>query len=334
MTRENAPALSVVLPVPDSWDRVRQVVRHLRAQTVSDRIELVVVTPSRDALHVPPGDLEGFAGARFVDIAAIRTTGEARAEGVRVARSPITAFAEDHSFPDPGWAEAAIRAHEEGFGAIGLAMRNANGGTAWSWADLLLNFGPSVPPVAAGETAGLPWHNTAYRTDLLRRYGDALPLVLDAESLLQQDLRQRGERLCQLEIATDHTNASRPSFFFHGHFWGARLIWASRASRDGWSAPRRLAVAAASPGLAPLRAVRALRHALRIGLPVRRVVSIGAPVVLGSLAVAAGAATGLLAGLGPTLAHRTRIEFDLRGRVRPEEFAQLHGKDVSRPEPA
>jgi len=260
MTRENAPALSIVLPVPDSWDRVRRVVRHLRAQTVSDRIELVVVTPSRDALHVPPGDLEGFAGARFIDVGAIRTTGEARAEGVRVARSPITAFAEDHSFPDPGWAEAAIRAHEEGFGATGLAMRNANGATAWSWADLLLNFGPSVPPVSTTEAAGLPWHNTAYRTDLLRRYGDALPLVLDAESLLQQDLRQRGERLCQLEIATDHTNASRPSFFFHGHFWGARLIWASRASRDGWSAPRRLAVAAASPGLAPLRAVRALRQ--------------------------------------------------------------------------
>ena len=41
--RGSAPEMSVVIVTPDGYETIRRTVEHLRAQTVKDRLELVIV---------------------------------------------------------------------------------------------------------------------------------------------------------------------------------------------------------------------------------------------------------------------------------------------------
>src|ERR1041385_7570110 len=128
-------ALSVVIATPDTFETIRRTVGRLREQTARDEIELVVVVPSASALAPITGAFDAFASHVVVEVGAVRSIGEANAAGGRRASAPIVALPEDHVLPDPGWAEALIRAHEGAWAAVGVAVRNANPATRISWAD-------------------------------------------------------------------------------------------------------------------------------------------------------------------------------------------------------
>ena len=44
----SSPQMSVVIVTPDSYETIRKTVEHLRAQTVKDRLEIVIVAPSAE----------------------------------------------------------------------------------------------------------------------------------------------------------------------------------------------------------------------------------------------------------------------------------------------
>ena len=111
MDRPTFPAMSVVLITPDHYDAIRKTVRHLRAQTVKNCLELIIVTPLADNLNLDESELQDFCQFRVAEVGPITSTGKALAEGFRQASAPIVAYAEEHSYPEPGWAEALIRAH-------------------------------------------------------------------------------------------------------------------------------------------------------------------------------------------------------------------------------
>lgn len=68
------------------------------------------------------------------------STAEARAAGIRQANAPVVAFVEDHSYPDPDWAERLIEAHRKLWAAVGpVMMVNANPATMISWPIFLSN---------------------------------------------------------------------------------------------------------------------------------------------------------------------------------------------------
>src|SRR5262245_66348489 len=46
-----AAQMSVVLVTPDSYENIRKTMEHLRAQTVPDQLEIVIVAPSLRALN-------------------------------------------------------------------------------------------------------------------------------------------------------------------------------------------------------------------------------------------------------------------------------------------
>jgi hypothetical protein len=62
------PALSVVLPIPVRFALVRRTLRHLGAQTIGERVELLMVMPRGPAADVDRGELAGFVDARVVEI--------------------------------------------------------------------------------------------------------------------------------------------------------------------------------------------------------------------------------------------------------------------------
>jgi hypothetical protein len=67
------PELSVVLITADRYEPLRKTVRAWSRQAGRDRVELIVVGPSRERLAVFESDFSGFAAWRVVEIGAYRS---------------------------------------------------------------------------------------------------------------------------------------------------------------------------------------------------------------------------------------------------------------------
>jgi hypothetical protein len=301
------PLLSVIVVTPDCYATVRQTVNHLRAQSLRARMEVVLVGRSRDALRADEGEVGAFQAFRVVEVGEVRSGAAGYAAGVRHAAAPIVVFAEDHSYPAAGWAEALERAHRDGWAAVGPVVANANAPGAIAWADFLLGYGPWLDPTPAGPVEFLPGHNSSYKRDVLLAYEPALEQWLEAESTLHWDLRARGHRL-YLESAarTHHFNFSRASAWLPATFFSARTFAGRRA--HAWRRTRRLAYACASP-LIPLVRLRRCVRDLRRSRP-RPALSPILPALVVALVVSAvGETIGYLLGPGDAPERVSRYEF-------------------------
>jgi hypothetical protein len=260
------PEMSVVLITRSSFRMIRKTVRHLMRQTVRDRVELLIVAPSVEALGLPDSDVQGFHSVQVIELGPIHSMSDARTAATRRATAPVVAFAEDHCYPDPEWAEYLIEAHQRSCAAVGPAMRNANPRTLTSWVNYLMSFSRWTEPVASGSTDGLPWHNTSYKRELLLAYGDELSSLLCVEGFLQQNLAAQGYRLDLAPRAkVSHVNISRPSCTFEHAFLGGRLFGAFRVRYGKWSRLRRLLYVLAAPLIPAVRLQRSYREIRRIG---------------------------------------------------------------------
>jgi len=204
------PALSVILPTADDFSTIRNTVRALRNQSARSLIELVIVAPDDDP-RIIQSEVEGFANVVVVNGGPLRTSNISRVAGIRRATAPIVVLAEDHSFPEPGWAQALIDAHASAdFAVVGPVFRNANPSSMLSWANLLLEYAPWFDGAERGERSELPGHNSAYKRDQLIMFGDGLEHVFEVESVVQRELRARGGKLLLEPAAiTSHLNFSR-----------------------------------------------------------------------------------------------------------------------------
>lgn len=260
----SSPSLSVVVVTPERFENVRRTVRHLRAQTVQGQIELVLVAPSEHALDdAQPDELEGFQRITTVTPGPIANVDRAGAHGVFAAHAPVVTLIEDHAFPQPGWAEALLAAHQdEPWDVVGPVVLNANPDHMLSWTNLLIAYGAWTQPAAGGEVEALPGHNISYKTERLTAYGDRLPAMLVRGGGLLDDLKAQGARF-YLEPAARiaHTNPSRLDSTVRLRFNAGRLYGARRAADQGWSLAKRTAYVAGGP-LIPLVRFKRLREEL------------------------------------------------------------------------
>jgi len=287
--------LSVIVMTPDTYATIRRTVRRLKAQDVRHLIEVVIVAPSAQGLGEHDNDLQGFHSVRFVEVGSITSTAAARAAGVRAASAPIVAFVEDHSFPANGWAKALLEAHREPWAAVGPAIANANPRTLISWANLAIEYSEWLDPCPSGTVDHLPGHNASYKRAHLLEYGDRLEAMIEAESVLQWDLRARGHRLyLESSARTFHQNFSTPLSWVPLRFHAGRLFASARAR--GWPAWRRAFYAMCAPAIPLVRCVRIVRElrkpGRRRGLLPRILPALTAGLVLDGLGEMVGYATG------------------------------------------
>lgn len=321
--RANAsPALSVIMVTPDRFERLRHTTRRLREQSAAGELEIVVVAPSIATAGVDERDLVGFASYRIVETGPTTSSAVRRAAGVRAASAPLIAFTEDHCLPEPGWARALIDAHREPWAAVGPAFLNGNPDSLTSWVNLLIEYGPWVSPVEAGPRDHIPPHNSSYKRDLLLDYGDRLEGMLEAETVLQWDLRARGhELILEPAAATRHFNISLPGATIPLRVAVGRMFGAARA-RD-WSFARRAAYAAASPLIPFVRFARLVPIARRCGRG-RRIFPVVLPALLAGLFLdGLGELLGYMLGGGESVARVTGFEYDRERYMRQRERVEI-----------
>jgi hypothetical protein len=318
MKEHRSPELSVVLVTPDDFETIAATVRHLRAQTVRDRLELVLVAPSAGGIGLPRPELNGFLQTRVVAIGTVRSWAHAMAAGIREAAAPVVALGEDHSFPEPGWAEALIAAHGGDWAAVGPVVGNANPGSMVSWADLLIGYGPWLEPAGGRAVEFLPGHNSSYKRAVLLEYGEALEEMLESETILHWDLRARGCGL-YLEPAakTNHMNFSVGTTWAVVQVYAGRMFAASRARN--WPPLRRLAYAGAAPLIPLVRLWRILRRLSGAARPRAPFPHVFPALILGLALDGAGQALGYLFGAGKTAQPLAHFEFHRERYVRKQD---------------
>lgn len=308
-----APALTVVLPTWDTFDALRTTVAHLTAQTVAGSIELIICAPSAERAAVDVEAVRGLHSVRVLEAGPLKEMGPVRARAVREASADVVAFAEDHCFPYPDWAEALLAAHAEPHAAVGPAVYNANPESRISWADLLIEYGRWVAPGRRGEVELLPGHNSSYKRDVLLQYGHELDSLMEAETVLFWDLRRRGYTLLFEPAArVRHTNFSRLGPYLSVLWHLGRSFGGKRA--EPWSVARRAAYALAAPAIPFIRLNHIVRTAIDNRVSIRRLV-LTSPALLAGLAVDCVAqATGAAFGAGRSTVRLTAYEFH-RGEV-------------------
>lgn len=295
-----SPVLSVVLVTPASYAEIRTTLRHLSAQTIADRIEVLVISPDPSKVDVPDAVAASFQAVRHHGVGPIESLAHVKASAVPHARAEFIAFAEDHSFPEPDWAENLVAGHEKGYAGVAPEMRNANPDSVVSWVAMFLHFGGTVLIGDEGFEADYPGasHNMSYRKDALLALGDDLGDRMLAELFLHEALRARGGRLrVEPAAVTRHVNVGylRPLLW---HSWvGGRLYGELRYRFGTWPLWRRIVYAGGSPLIPLLRVRRALREMRRAGR-MDLVPRILPPMIAALLVNAAGEATGYLFGMG------------------------------------
>src|SRR5688500_12324264 len=186
--------LSAILNMLADFDAIRKTVRHLCAQTVSKDLELVIVATTETASLVDAEALEPLGGWQVVTADKFPTAASAWAAGIQRARAPLVVLAEDHSFPEPGWAEALIEAHQQDYAAVTPVVRNGNPRSGVSCANYMLCFIEWCWADRSHEVSFGAGHNCSYKRDVLARYSD-LDKQLLSERLLHFDFAARGLRI-------------------------------------------------------------------------------------------------------------------------------------------
>lgn len=293
-----APELSVILPA-DRLAAIERTLAHLRSQSTSDRIEVVVVTPSLGGFAEDDAAFEGFAGVRVVEVADLESLPAARAAGVRAAGAPLVVLGETHCFPEAGWAGALIEAHRGPWSVVGPAITNANPGSMISWVNLFMSYGPWVERRKRGPSGDLPGHNSSFKRAVLLEYGDELEEVMRSDNHMMGDLAERGHTLLFEPAArTAHVNVSRPLSFVVDTFGASRLYAAVR--REGWGPGRRLLYIVGAPLIPAVRLRRIVGDMRRSG-HARELVPRVLPTLMSGLFVSAcGELVGYLDGPGST----------------------------------
>lgn len=303
------PALSVVLAT-DCYDTIRPVVERLRAQTVRERIEVVIAGPDRRLLEPDEAELDGFAGCRIVETGPLDHLSPARAAAVRAASAPVVFLGETHSYPHPDWAETLLRTHADGWTGVAPGVGNANPENGLSWGIFLLDYGRSLAGLPAHELTYVPTHNASFVRAALIALGPALDSALSYGLELGMLLRGRGQRsYFEPTVRIDHVNISRPvSAWVHERYLTGRLLAEWRCMR--WSYGRRLLYVAGSPLIPAVLVSRVINRLWRARPRPRVPIGAAPAVVVGAVISALGEAVGYIVGGDPS-AERSMSAYEI-----------------------
>lgn len=107
---DQRPEMSVVVCTNRGPERLGRSLKALRAQTIWEKMEVVVVD---DGAPAPLASVCGDFGAALIMHHANLGLAAARNTGWRAAKAPVVAFTDDDCRPEPEWAEVLLGAYED-----------------------------------------------------------------------------------------------------------------------------------------------------------------------------------------------------------------------------
>ncbi len=286
--------LSVAVIAGDLRERADICLRHILSQSALERMEILLLDLNPEA-----GELASAShpGVRVLPGPGLRYYCEAQAELVRAARAPLIAFVEDHTYVQPGWAEAVIRGFDSPrVSVVNYAFTVVHDGYM-SRSILLAEYGPWMAPHPGGPISHAASNNVAYRRDALLPHIEGNDAAFETEFLSHRAIRRGGGiiRLVPAALAAHESWCSLAEACLAN---GAqkRVIGARRSVL--WSRTRRILWSAAMSVAPPLFLMR-LAWSLRLRPRLWTTLVAALPVLLAIYACCAwNEALGYLFGAG------------------------------------
>lgn len=294
-TISHTPEISIIIVAMNGSNSIRNLLKHLRDQTAADRIEFIILTTPESKLFLPSEEMEPYFCVEVNHVDSELSLGEVKAIGLRLANAPVVVFLEGHVFPEEKFVEALLKAHGNGWAAVGPVMRNSNRVSRVSWAQFLIFFHPWIEPARRREVNQLTWNSSSYKKELLLEFGADLPNLLRAESLLLAQLRMKGHKVIMEPNAVSyHCNFSRLKPWLLEIFNVGR-VFAYHRSRS-WSILRRLTFCLAAPLIPLIKLGRILPRIRKVPLGEEYLLKILPFIMVGLLVSAAGEMLGYSLG--------------------------------------
>jgi GT2 family glycosyltransferase len=305
------PVLSVVLVAYSGTTDIFRIIESLSSMKRAADIELILVTQSRERLSIDLSVGASLSGVQILELPDMKSIGQAKAAGVRAAQSPLVAFTEDHSFPEPCWAEALIEAHENDmFSVVGPVMINADINRVVNWAGFLVFYSTWMRRRPHEEQIDhLPGNHSCYRKEILLAYGSLLEEALESESILHWELVARGYKLrLESKAIVRHRSPRRIGSLMLENYLGSRIFAHMRTKYD--TALQRLVYTLGSPAIPLIRIRRIFFDIKCSGLDINIMRMALAPMFFCLCAGAVGEMLGYALGSGKTRERLIRFEMD------------------------
>lgn len=309
--------MSVIVITPDNYATIRRLMTCLAKQSISRQLEIVIIAAAGFCLEDP--EIAHSFGSVHIEITAgIRSFAATQALGVHLARSPVVAFTEDHSLPDPLWAENLLHAHEKGHAAVGPAVINGNPRSLVSCANFAIEYGQWADPLPAQTVPHLPGHNSSYKRDVLLPYRDELHAWLRSESTLHWDLLSKGHRLwLESSAKTAHHNFSDLFSTVRLRFCCGKIFAGSRSRT--WPYMKRLLWFSGSPLIPFVRFYRVVRCLRQPGHPGNLLPGMFPAILLFLILDGMGEMAGYSSGIGKAEERMTEMEFHRERYMNPDD---------------
>lgn len=167
------PRLSVVVALQQARQPLVACLESLCAQVDPGGTapELIVVDGSPDGAAA--GLVLRYPDVTFLRASKARSLPVLHGIGLAAARGDLVAITEAHCTFAPGWAAAAITAHDATESpAIGGAVEPGEGLRSLDWALYFCDYGQFLSPLVMGPTRDLPGNNVVFKRTVLDRGAD------------------------------------------------------------------------------------------------------------------------------------------------------------------
>jgi len=299
------PKLSIVLPAMRGYNTVLAALDSWGNQTRRDEIEILILCPdgpSPSSAHpeaLPAGQVIVHVGGADLH--------EARAIGIQQALGEYIMLAEDHCLPDPDWTQAVLARLEEGWDAVGPALRPGNRTSCWTEGSFLIGYGEWMAPSVGGPSSVLCGWNGTIRARVLRQLESDLADALLVGGFLVRDLQRQGNRF-YLEDRARMRHFDPPGWAYEVSLLFLVGLGFGAVRTRRWPLPAQLLYPLAAPAVAFLHWKRAFvnyrRAGSRVGL--RPTACIAALALAGAWGL--GEAMGALLGVNRVTRHLWRTE--------------------------
>lgn len=307
---DSKPKLSaILLSFNGTFQIVENTLNHLFNQTIVQGLELVLVTPSIEDIQANKKKLSAFHSYQIIKVDEISSVAFGYTVGVRSAKADLVVFCEDHCFPEPDWAALLVDAHQDDWAAVGPTIVNANPKNLCSWVSLFLDYSEWVDPVSSGVKAHIPGHNSCYKKRILLDYGDSLEQMLEAESLLHWDLKEKGYQVyLESRAKTRHLNFEKFISLIVLNFFASRRFAACRVYEGSWV--KKWLYSLASPLIPFVRSWRIAREVRKPGRYEGNFFLLFSILFVVLLVCGVGEFLGYSLGIGNSVKKVTPFEFD------------------------
>lgn len=261
MTGADRPAVSVVVACYRAERTIVDCLDSLCRQVTGHRFEVIVVNSSPDA--TPALIHRHFPHVRCLECPERKFAGEARNDGIALARGDIVAMTDADCVVAPDWIDAIVVAHDLPHPAIGGAIANGNPGSAVGWAGYLLELHQWMPSRPAGWMDDVGGGNMSYKREVFSRFGPFITGTYGSDTEFHWRLAAAGHRVWfEPSIRVAHRNIERLGRLLAHEFEHGRSFGRVRTGGQRLSRTRRVAMAGAFPLIAALLAARTVRDAV------------------------------------------------------------------------